>query len=181
MGNFDSFPRTNALNYSEQRFSHQAHYQNEKKLFDLFLTELYNTMGVPCNYYVTTYDTNATQIFGEDNNRRFIRKFQISPYYTLPREDRVWNLYGIQGTDSVVMYVSKRSFRCASLINNDPSTEYIPKIGDIIKANFNSFLFEITIVKDESALYLQSRHVWELTVVPYRNEHIDPSDLTTRV
>jgi hypothetical protein len=174
MGNFDSFPRTNALNVSENRFNHESGYQNEKLLFDLHLTELYNQHGVPMDFYITTYDTQYDLIFGEDNNRRFVRKFEVSPWYTLPREDRLWNRFGIEGIDEIVMYVSKRAFKCNSMRAMGPgAVEYIPRVGDILVAKYNKYIYEVVNVRDESALYLQSKqHVWELNVKPYKDAHI---------
>lgn len=178
--NFQHFPRTNAGNVARGFFNHEPGYQNEKQLFDLCTTELYNQHGVKMNYYITTYDTNYDTIFGEDMNRRFVRAFSVMTYFRLPREDKVWNKFGIEGLDEFSLYITKRHFQCASTYN--PATgrydyeEYIPKMGDIIMSIYNKYIYEITEIKETAALWLQSKqHVWEIIVRPFKDEHIRTS------
>lgn len=175
--NFDSFDRTSALNDANNRFNHQQGYRQEKTLFSLFTTEAYNMHGVPMYYYVTTYDTNYEKIWGEDNNRRFVRKFKVMAYYELPPEDKVWNKFGIEGLDRFSLFISKRHFNCASQYGGN--SIYIPKMADIIMADYNRYIYEITEVKEESGMFLQSKqYVWELIVKPFQDEQISMTDFT---
>ena len=160
-------------------------YNNERELFDLFLTEAYNKHGVCMSYYITTYDANYERIFGEDNDRRFVRKFEFMSYFTLPREERLWSKFGIEGMDQFSMYASKRHFRTASTYDYTKTsagiyTPYIPKIGDIIMSDYAQYVYEIAEVKEEIGMYLLSKqHVWEFIVRPFRDEHIAvPADIS---
>jgi len=153
-------------------------YNNERELYDLFLTEVYNKHGVCLIYYVTTYNTAGNKIFGEDNNRSFVRKFEFMGFYMLPREEKLWNKFGIAGMDQFSIYVAKRHYRTASTydyegISAGSYSSYIPQIGDIIMADYDKYIYEIVEVKEEVGMYLLSKqHVWELIVKPFRDEKI---------
>jgi len=107
-------------------------------------------------YYQTSYDTSYDYLFGEDNNRRFIKKFDFMVLYELPREDKMWTKFGIEGLDNFSMYCAKRHFRAASK-SPGGGPEVIPRIGDIIMAKYNDYVYEITEVAEEVALFLQSK------------------------
>ena len=156
-------------------------YNNERELFDLFLTEAYNKHGVCMTYYITTFDTNADKIWGEDNNRRFVRKFDFMANFTLPREEKLWNKFGIAGMDQFSMYSAKRHFKTASTFDYaqtsaDVFPPYIPQIGDILMSDYAKYVYEIVEVKEEIGMYLLSKqHVWEFIVKPFKNENIGMS------
>lgn len=174
MGNFDNIPRgkNSFFNYKN------SEYDAEKSLFDLFVTEAYNKNGVCMEYYVTTYDTKYNRIFGEDNDRRLERAFDVMVMYQLPKEEKMWTKFGIEGTDNFSMWASKRHFRAAS---NNPLTEeeYIPKMGDIIRSKYNNYFYEIVEVVEEVGMWLQSKqHVWEFVVRVYKDEGIELTDET---
>lgn len=163
-------------------------YNNERKLFDCLITEAYNQHGVCLVYYVTSYNKNYDKVWGEDNNRFFERKFNFMAYYSLPREEKMWSKFGIQGMDTFSMFVSKLHFRDASTygMTNVNSNQintyqpYIPLVGDIIKSEYNNYIYEIVEVKEEIGMYLLSKqHIWEFIVKPYKDEHISLSATTS--
>jgi drug/metabolite transporter (DMT)-like permease len=54
---------------------------------------------------------SGNKIFGEDNNRSFVRKFEFMAFYTLPREEKLWNKFGIAGMDQFSRRESGNWFR----------------------------------------------------------------------
>lgn len=168
MGNFDHFNRgqNSYFDFGSDRF------QKERDLFSVVINEYYNKYGVCMEYYIVSYDTKYDKVFGEDNNRTCRRNFKVNGYFNLPREDKIWTKFGIEGTDEIIMWVSKRHFRGASHSNGEP--EYIPQIGDIIKSEYSTYFYEITEVAEDTAQYFQSNQfVWELHIRPMKNEYID--------
>lgn len=148
-------------------------YNNDKNLIAVVVNEAINKYGVCMEYYVTTYDTSYDKIWGEDNNRHYIRKFEFMSKYELPKEDKIWTKFGIENSDQITLWVSKRHFQAASI---DPITRISynrPQIGDIIKANFSNYFYEITEVAEDTGMYFQSnQYIWELTVRTMKNENI---------
>lgn len=171
--------------YASNYVGSVGNYNNENELYDLLVTEAYNKHGVCMDYYVTTFNKAYDRIFGEDNDRRFERKFKIMGFYQLPREEKMWSKFGIEGLDNFSIYVSKRHFWKASKYdanqtNPDAYNTYIPKVGDYIMANYNKYAYEIVEVKDEEMMYLQSKqHVWEFLVRTFKDEHIETTSLTS--
>ena len=163
----------------------QTSYNNERKLFDTLITEVYNKHGVCMNYYITTFDLNYDKIWGEDNDRKFVRRFPIMAYFTMPREEKLWSKFGIEGMDTFSMFVSKSHFKDASTF--DPSTNqmsvydsYVPKVGDIIMSEYNEYIYEISEVKEEAGLYIHSKqHLWEFVVRPFKDRNIELSGTTS--
>lgn len=162
-----------------------GNYNNERELFDLVVTEAYNKHGVCMDFYVTSFDKSYDKIFGEDNDRRFIRRFEIMTFFNLPREEKLWSKFGIQGMDSFSMFASKRHFWEASQFNDIQTNPkafapYVPKAGDYIYAKYNKFIYEIVEVKDEVMMNLLSKqHVWEFLVKPFKDEKIATTSLTS--
>lgn len=161
-------------------------YNNERYLFDSVVTEAYNKHGVCMTYYIASYNTDYDKVFGEDRNRRFTRKFSIMSFFNLPREEKLWTKFGIEGMDNFSMFVSKMHFKEASKYDADQvDTEYpsyIPKQGDVIASEYNKYIYEIVEVKEEIGMYLLSKqHVWELIVKPFKDELIalDPATSAT--
>ncbi len=161
-----------------------SYYNNERRLFDNLLTEAFNQHGVYMTYYVTSWNMTYDKIWGEDNNRNFIRAFNFMGYYTLPREDKLWTKFGVEGLDTFSMYVSKLHFKEASTFDKDGHQdvfiEYIPKVGDIIMVDYNKYIYEITEVKEEVGMFLLSKqHMWEFVVKTFKDEHIAVSENTS--
>ena len=162
-------------------------YENERETYRDLTTEAYNKFGVCLTYYIVSYDTKYDKIWGEDNNRRFIRKFDIMGFYPLNTEEKMWTKFAIQGIDEFSIFVSKDHFRVACTYgdtkvvgNIGPGTYpiYVPKVGDVIQSLYNKYLYEITAIKEEAMMvHLSKRYVWELVVKPYMDEHLslDPT------
>jgi hypothetical protein len=158
-------------------------YGNERELYKNLLTEAWNKHGVCMEYYVTTYDTSYDKVWGEDCNRRFVRRFDFMGRYTLPDENKMWTTFEIEGLDQFPVYISKKHFKEASTYGESGQTgnngkskyaAYIPQQGDIIKADYNDHLYEIVEVKEEAMMFLQSKdYVWECQVKVYREEHVE--------
>ena len=176
MGNFDHFNRDKDKDY----FDYLDKYDNEKLLYDLVLTEAYNLHGVCMTYYTTTYDTNYNRIWGEDNDRRFERKFEFMALTELPKEEDNWTKFGIEPFDTVTVWISKRHFNEASKYDYNGRLQpelspYIPKVSDIIKTQYNDYYYEVVDVGQEEEMFHREKHSWELTLTPYKNEHISAS------
>lgn len=164
-------------------------YGNERKLISKMISEVYKQHGVCMEYYITTYDVTYDRIFGEDNDRRFVRKFDFMAYYNLPREDRLFSKFGIEGLDSFSMFVSKLSFGGMSTFGNSKVrgnkgkgtySSVIPKIGDLVHSRFNNYFFEIVEVKEEQGMFLLSKsHIWEFIVRPFKDTYISLSATTS--
>jgi len=158
-------------------------YDADRLLYDLLITESYNHNGVPLTYYVTTYNTGTDNypdgkaIFGEDNNREFVRKFPIMAYYELPKELQMVNIFGIEGLDNFKMWVSMRHFSAASL--DDNFNAYIPKEGDILHSAYNNTFYSIVDVGAEEEVFLQHKHSWEFTVERFKDTKISLTSATS--
>lgn len=166
-----------------------SNYDNVRKVYGNMMTEMINQHGVCMKYYITTWNTNYDKIFGEDNDRRFERVFDVMSYYQLPKEEKLWTKFGIEGLDSFSMYISKLHFKQASTFGNryvpgnigiNTYNNYIPKIGDIIMSDYTNYIYEVTEVKEEATMFLMSKqYVWELIVKTYKDEGIALSATTS--
>lgn len=172
---FDDFmDYNNSLPDMDMFVASQETYGNEQDLYDSLLTEAYNKRGVPCEYYLSTYDTNFNKIFGEDGNRSFVRSFDVMTYYELPKEMELWSKFGIEGLDNFQMSMSKRHYSAAC---QDDGSDYVrPKVGDVIRAKYNNRFYEIIDVGEEEEVFLQKKHTWILTVSVFRDEHVKVSN-----
>jgi len=153
-------------------------YDKERKLLSSFIIEGINTFGMCCEFYIATYDTKFDPIFGEDGNRRFERSFDIMSYTKQPLENKIWTKDGIVLIDNFSLWSSKKHFKDASMVGNN--LEYFPpKMGDVLRTNFNNSFYEITEVVESDTTYLQSRQfAWEFIVKPFKDELIKTSDNT---
>ena len=159
-------------------------YFSERRLFDLLITEAYNKHGVSMIYYPISFDVNYDKLYGEDLDRKIIRKFNLMVFYTLPRVEKLWSKFGIEGMDNFSMFCSKKHFQVASQYDYTQTSAsfgvYVPKIGDIIRALYNNYYYEIVDIKEESGQYLQSpQHMWEFLVKPYRDTRLSLSATTS--
>lgn len=177
--NYSDIPNqyiTKCINSSYQ--GSVGNYNNERELFDVMVTEVYNKHGVCMDFYVTSYDKTYDKIWGEDNNRHYTRMFQIMAFFQMPREEKLWSKFGIEGMDSFSMFISKRHFWEASQyddvqVNPKAFPPYIPKAGDYVYSKYNKYIYEIVEVKDEVMMNLLSKqHVWEFMVKPFKDEKI---------
>ena len=162
-------------------------YENERKLYRKVTTEAYNKFGVCMIYYVVSYDTQYDKIWGEDNNRRYIRRFDIMCRFPLPTEEKMWTKFAIEGIDNFSIFCSKNHFRTASTYGNTLVAGnigqgtypiYVPKNGDVLQSKYNKYLYEIVTVKEEAMMvHLSKSYVWDFVIKPYMDEHIslDPT------
>lgn len=174
MGNFDSFNRdkNSYFNFKGQE------YTRDKQMLSGLVTEAYNKNGVCMDYYITSYDTKYNRIWGEDCNRRFIRNFDFMCYFHLPREEKLWTKFGVEGTDNFPLWIAKKHFRVAS--SQDGGVEHIPKMGDIIRSKYNNYFYEIVEVAEEVGIWLQSKqHIWEIIVRVFKDEGISTTAETS--
>lgn len=174
---------------SEYFKKNDSHYDNERELYDIILTEAYNKFGVSLTYYTTTYDTTYNKIFAEDGNRFFVRKFDIMGFFELPKEMQYWNNFGIEDLDIFPIFVSKRHFYRASRVGNN--VVYNPKVGDVIEILYkvmdhdtnlytnHSRFYEIIDIGQEDGMFQQQKHTWTFMVRIYRDTHISLSATTS--
>lgn len=139
MGNFDHFNRLNQTEF----FNHfNPNYDNERKLYDLLLTEAYNLHGVSLTYFVLSYNTSADKIFGEDNNRTVLRSFDFMGMLDLPRDVRNFSTMGLGWTDKFHIFASKKHMSVASSMDMNGTSaydSYSPRAGDFIRLSYNDF------------------------------------------
>jgi len=167
MSNFEHFNRG-----KNPYFDFRNGYESDKNMLSKLLTNAINMHGVCMQYFQTSYDVIYDPIFGEDGNRRFIRKFDLMCQFQLPREDKMWTSFGISNLDNFSMFCSKRHFAAAS-----GPTKIIPKIGDIIMSRYAPNIYEITEVVEDVSMFLQSKqHMWEFVVKVYKDEGIELPD-----
>lgn len=174
MANFEfNTSRNEYFNYDSPK------YQNEKDLMSVIINEYYNKYGVCMEYYIVSYNDNYDRIFGEDNDRRYIRNFEVMAFYLLPKEEKMWSKFGIEGLNEITIYVSKRHFTQVS--QDDKGVSYIrPQIGDIIKSDFDNYFYEVTEVAEDTGMFFQSKqHIWEINIKPMKDEFINTTSETS--
>jgi len=167
MGNFDHFPRQ-----KNEFFHHQdgPEYDKEKQLFDLVSTECINFHGVCCKYYKVSWNKDFNAIWGEDSDRFYERTFDFMSMYELPIETGVHGIQGFNLQDQFHIYVTFIHFAAASSVGGE---EIEPSVGDVIQSNYDHRFWEIVNVDSETRdMHLQTKHAWDITVIPWINEHI---------
>ena len=167
----------------------QADYNCERALYDHLNSEFINVNGMVGEYYVTTYDKSYNKIYGEDNNRRYIRKFDFM-FFTDEMYEADYNnaASGFWNLDSNTLDVAKVGFLECSTTGSKGDKEYIdlqeghtisenftfeeyqPKVGDYIKVKSMGLFYEITFVKNRYTS-LQGTSFWQLTLVPMKEEN----------
>jgi hypothetical protein len=165
-------------------------YSNERQLYRSLVTEAYNRHGVPMTFYVVSFDiTNCDKIYGEDNSRQFVRKFDVMVFYPLQTEEKLWTKFALEGVDNFSIFISKDHFREACTygqqlvpgnIGENTYAKYVPKTGDIIRSKYNSFMYEIVSVKEESMMvHLNKGYVWECVIHPFIDDHSKLNPITS--
>jgi hypothetical protein len=167
----------------------QSDYNCERELYDHLNSEFVNVNGMVGEYYVTTYDKGYNRIYGEDNNRRYIRKFDFM-FYTDEMYEADYNnaASGFWNLDSNTLDVAKVGFLECSRTGSSGDKEYIdlqqghtisqdfifeeyqPKVGDYIKVKSIGLFYEITFVKNRYTS-LQGTSFWQLTLIPMKEEN----------
>jgi hypothetical protein len=147
-------------------------YDNDRELGAMVNMEAWNMFGVELTFYKATYDANYDRIWGEDGDRIVTNSWNVMSYFQLPKENKIWSKFGIEGVNDFSMYISKLHFK-------GETDNYIPKIGDLVLSIYNNKLYEITEVKEEAPMFMLSKqYAWELIVRKAKIEHdisISPS------
>jgi hypothetical protein len=160
---------------------HAPKYDNERKLIADMGAEMINHHGVLCEYILISNDPSYDTLFGDDRNRRVIRKFLVMVYFDLPAEDDRWSSFGIEGLDNFSMIASIKHFSERGKLDVLPEQAiYSPRVGDIIKPMYNNFYYEVTAWYDgmTSMNFLQLDNVYEIVVNKMTDDHInDPDNL----
>lgn len=169
-------------------------YDSDKELYRNLLAESFNIYGVPLTYYVVSFDTSYDVLFGEDNNRKIVRKFPINAVYELPKEVDTYAKFGLENLDQIEMYVSKKHFTSASKYDTSgttlypPETEtsainvypsYRPKPGDLLHSAYNDIYYEIVDVGEEDSMFLQAKHSWRFLTRVFKDEKLTLSATTS--
>jgi hypothetical protein len=151
----------------------------EREFYSGLVSDAINTAPVPVNYYVVDYNVDYDKLFGEDRDRTILRKFVVNTTFNLPTERDMITIDGIEGLDSFHMYSSISHFTLASTYSDGVSAVhpvYVPKVGDIIQAQYNELYYRILNVKKTTEQFLQKPHTWDFLVSPYRDNHLNLSD-----
>jgi hypothetical protein len=147
-------------------------YDADRELAAMVNMEAWNMFGVKVIYYKSTYNKDYDRVWGEDGDRYIVDSWNVMSYFQLPRENKVWSKFGIEGVNDFSMFISKEHFRYKTI-------DYIPQIGDIILALSDNKFYEITEVKEEAPMFMQSKqYAWELIVRKMKVEYeitISPS------
>lgn len=169
-------------------------YNRDKDLYKNLQAEAFNIYGTPMMYYVVTYDTSYDLLFGEDNDRRIYRRFPIHAVFDLPKELDMFNAFGIENLDNFEMHINQKHFTSASRYNTsgvelfppETATSAIsaydsvdPKVGDIMRAEYNDTYYEIVDVHSEEEMFLQDKHAWRLTVRVFRDDTLSLTSATS--
>lgn len=133
-------------------------FDSERELVSMLTMEAWNSFGVKIIFYKTTYNVKRDKVWGEDGNRCVTDAWDVMSYFQLPKENKVWGKFGIEGINDVSMFISKEHFR-------SETDDYIPQVGDLVLSVYNNKLYEITEVKEEAPLFMLSKqYAWELIV-----------------
>lgn len=150
-------------------------YNNEREMYSVLQMEGWNQRGVELTYYPVSI--SADYLFGEDNARVILRRFECMSYYedpSLPKEDKMFSLMGVPGLDQFIAHINKYHLTYASTFDSSGTSgvypEYFPKIGDIINAHYNNQFYEVVMVKEEEEIFLQAKHSWTLFLINFKNK-----------
>ena len=165
---FDTGPKYNYLDYSpapdKSKTICSNTYDGERELYQYLQLEVYNMFGVEILFCQTTYNKKYDKVFGEDGDRVVIDMWPVMSFFPLPKEDKVWSKFGIEGMNNFSVMISKLHFE-------GETGGYIPRIGDIIQTKFDDKLYEVTEVKEDAPMFfLSKRYSWELIVRPSKIE-----------
>lgn len=184
MGLFDHIPRIKTVAFD---YLDSSCYDNEKRVYGRMLNEVYNNYGTRCFYYIVDYNTSRDVIFGEDGDRHILRRFPLQAYFTLPQEEDLVSLFGIEEMDNFDMFISKMQLSAASTLDyNDQFGEtsgtfpmYSPMEGDLIRPAYNDQIYEILHVHDTEEQFHQDHHTWKITVRKYKDLHFTVDSTNT--
>lgn len=82
-----------------------------------------------------------------------------------------------KGTGSITWTEEFQNSAFSSEFNiGKPFQSYIPKVGDILKLDFNDYLYEVKTVKEEDSIFHQHKHAWTVRVGKFVNQHLNIDD-----
>lgn len=147
-------------------------YNNERELYEVLQMESFNNYGVQMVYYPV--GINSDRVFGEQNARTILRRFDFMSYYELPNEGKKVSVIGITGEDNFPIYVSITHFNYVSTFDSFGTSAvyemYTPKIGDIIHSKYNNEYYNIVHVRAEDNMFLQGKHTYTIQLDLYKNK-----------
>jgi hypothetical protein len=172
----------------------QSKYNTDRTLLDMLNSEFVNQQGMVGEYYVTTYDTEHDNLYGEDNDRKYVRVFDFM-FFTeeMFEPDFSNNMWGIWADNTNQIDVAKVGFLEASKFGSGNTeedkleegytrrddlifNEYQPHIGDYIRVKNVNLYYEINNVKNRYTS-LQGTSFWQLTLLPMKdNQDTSVSD-----
>ena len=133
-------------------------YSNDRNLAQDIITEMWSSFGVKIIFYKTTYDVNKDRVWGEDTDRYITHGWNVMSYFQLPKENKIWDKFGIGGINDFSIYISKKHFE-------EETENYIPRVGDLVLTPYNNKLYEITEVKEDAPMFMLSKqYAWEVIV-----------------
>lgn len=153
-------------------------YTKEKGLYQHFISEMINMVGVKTEYYVVPVSTTNNKLMGEDNNRKIIHKFPIMLYFELPEDHHKYVTGTIISEDIIKAYVSTPTFKVAStrgmndLLNQMPPMK-APKRGHLVRPTYNGTFYEIIDSIDTEQQFMQEQNYHAITLRVYVDNKID--------
>ena len=99
-------------------------YESEREVYRVMQTEMFSKFGTPFLWYITSFNKNYDQQFGEDSNRVVERAFEIMAMITdLPENHMTYN-FQLSSVDSFKFYISIEHFKWQSALD-------LPKPSDL--------------------------------------------------
>ena len=85
-------------------------YSSDRDLASDIITEMWSSFGVKIIFYKTTYDVKKDRVWGEDTDRYITHGWNVMSSFQLPKENKIWDKFGIGGINDFSMYISKKHF-----------------------------------------------------------------------
>lgn len=140
---------------------------DETLLFDSVISEATDIMGFPIEFYTLIADLEEIdKIYGENPNQSWNGPYRTKLIYEPTNEMEVLNAFGFSSDDAITaMMMAKAVF------SRDVSSEFIPKVGDVIKTLWNNKQYEIVDVGAESKIFQGKKMVWDFICRPFRHSN----------
>ena len=119
------------------QFVNPENFQAEQLIYSNAYKDLINSLGVPVNYYVNTFNFNtADVIYGEEPTRKFLGPFNLQLYVELTEASINLSKFGYAAGDDLVGYLHINTFTdtLSPQVNYALYNQSIePKSGDLIE------------------------------------------------
>ena len=154
-------------------------YDSEAALISSLTSEAFGKFGFSVDYYLKDISTNRDKLFGEDALENVIRRFKLNLYTdSVGNLQKAYQLQGMVYEDIIHASCSILHFEEASMYNYEGVIEYgiaVPKLGDIIKFNWNDTFYEIINIKTfaEGSSFLGKPITYEFIMKVWKNNHDD--------